>query len=297
MTSTHAPGKPEHHRITYKTSDGLKLIAHAYGDPNATPVLLAHGGGQTKHAWGTVAQIMARQGWYAVALDLRGHGESDWSEGGEYGQHRFAEDLRHIAAGFKQRPAIIGASLGGVSAMVAEGLAEHRPVFSAIVLVDITPRVNHDGTDRVRGFMRAKMHEGFATVEEAADAISEYLPHRKRPKDLSGLQRNLRLGPDGRYRWHWDPKFIENVDIRQHDRDNTLEKAALNIKIPTLLVRGKLSELVDEEHVQHYKQVIPHGEFQDVSGAGHMVAGDQNDIFADRAIEFLNRVVKDAPKG
>jgi len=153
------------------------------------------------------------------------------------------------------------------------------------VMVDIAPTVNTAGTDRILAFMHSAPG-GFANVEEAADAVATYLPHRPRPKDTSGLMRNLRLR-EGRYYWHWDPRmFREGRGPRDSDG---LREAARNLKVPTLLVRGRLSDVLSQEGVDDFLQLVPHAEFADIVGADHMVAGDRNDAFNEAVFAFLER--------
>lgn len=273
--------------LTFRTEDGLQLVADAYGDASAPPVLLQHGGGQTRHAWGGTARALAEAGFHAVALDLRGHGESDWAENADYGFERFAQDAVHVAAALGRPPALVGASLGGISGLVATALAD-GPVFSHLVLVDVTPSMNREGAEAIVSFMGRNLEEGFASLDEAADAIAQYLPHRPRPKDSSGLRKNLRLGDDGRYRWHWDPKFVTGERPPSSALEGIdLEAAARALELPTLLVRGRASELVDEEHAREFLAMVPHAAYVDVSGAGHMVAGDRNDAFTEAVVGFL----------
>lgn len=272
-------------RISYQV-DGVRLTGDAWGDSNAAPVLLLHGGGQTRHAWGGTAQALAERGWYAVALDLRGHGESDWAPDGDYMIDSFVTDMRGVLAHFEQPPVLVGASLGGVTSLLLEGESP-QPISAALVLVDITPRVEQQGVDRIRAFMTGKP-EGFANLEEAADAVAAYIPHRPRPKDFSGLEKNLRKGADGRYRWHWDPQLMDPARMRRDPE--RLFAAARALRVPTLLVRGKLSDIVSEETAAEFMAAVPHARYADVSEAGHMVAGDRNDIFSQAVIDFLSAI-------
>jgi pimeloyl-ACP methyl ester carboxylesterase len=133
--------------------------------------------------------------------------------------------------------------------------------------------------------------KGFSNLNEASDAVSAYLPHRKRPRDNRGLEKNLRLKEDGRYYWHWDPRFLDERD--DDSRENQKEKnirLAKNISIPTLLIRGALSNVVTQKEVDDFLTIIPHSEFQEIEKAAHMVAGDRNDIFANSAIKFLKKI-------
>ncbi len=270
---------------------GLELAADVFGDQSDQPVLLLHGGGQTRHAWGSAAAALAAAGRCAYSIDLRGHGHSDWSPDGVYGMTRFAADIRAVAASLGRKPALVGASLGGLSAMAAVGESDDE-IASALVLVDVAPRIESEGRDKISGFMRAGMR-GFDTLEDAADSIAAYIPHRPRPKDLSGLRKNLRQRGDDRWYWHWDPRFITNREgldgqagLVHHER---LCAAARKVTIPTLLVRGRMSDIVSDESVRELCELVPHAEVVNVAGAGHMVAGDKNDAFNQAVIEFVQR--------
>ncbi|MGI8754622.1 MAG: alpha/beta fold hydrolase [Acidimicrobiales bacterium] len=268
---------------------GLTLAGSAYGDPTGPPILLSHGGGQTRHAWRQAGQRLADSGRYALSIDLRGHGDSDWAADAAYDLDDFAADVHTVAVALG-RPALVGASLGGLASLTAIGESE-EPIASALVLVDVTPRLHWEGAMRIRDFMTSGLG-GFERLEDAADAIAEFNPHRPRSTDLSGLSKNLRLR-DGRWHWHWDPAFMtarSGVDgqsgLVRHDR---LAAAARRVEVPTLLVRGQMSDIVSEEGVAELRQLIPHAEVADVAGAGHMVAGDKNDAFNEAVIEFLGR--------
>jgi pimeloyl-ACP methyl ester carboxylesterase len=286
-----APSHPETVRLA---GAGVGLAADVYGEPGAPPVLLLHGGGQTRHAWGSAAMALAAAGRRAYSIDLRGHGNSDWSPDGAYGLGRFAADVETVASGLYARPALVGASLGGLAALIAVGESEH-PVATALVLVDVAPKVETEGREKIGAFMRSGMR-GFESLEDAADTIAAYLPHRPRPKDLTGLRKNLRLRGDGRWYWHWDPRFIANmegVDGQEGEvRHERLCEAARRVDIPTLLVKGGISDIVSDEGSRELHGLIPQLEVADVAGAGHMVAGDKNDAFNHAVIEFINRAVR-----
>jgi pimeloyl-ACP methyl ester carboxylesterase len=273
-------------RLEYEGEEGITLVADAWGDPADPPVILAHGGGQTRHSWGGTAQALADRGWYAVAYDHRGHGESDWSEQGLYEMGHFALDMACLARTFATPPAVVGASLGGMSAMWGAGELEVG-MFSAIVLVDVTPRLNHVGVQKIFDFMHEHIESGFGSLEEAADAVAKYTG-RPRRADLSGLRKNLRER-DGRYYWHWDPNFFAPREGGPTAPEPLLD-AARNIKVPVMLIRGRASDVVTEHEVREFLELIPHAEYVDVDKARHMVAGDRNDIFSAAVIEFLERL-------
>lgn len=266
---------------------GLKIAADIAGNPADPAVIFMHGGGQTRSSWGKAVLEVSRAGFYAVSLDLRGHGDSGWSEKLDYSIDFMVADLRAVIDKIGKPVFLVGASLGGVTSLVHAG--EGGKDLMGLVLVDVAPRIEFKGASKIGAFMRAKP-EGFESIDEAADAVAAYLPHRPRPKDTSGLMKNLRLR-EGRYHWHWDPNYVSrnftSGDLAiQSDR---LEAAARNLTIPALLVRGGLSEVVSPESVEEFRALAPHAEVVSVEGADHMVAGDRNDKFNDAVIDFLNR--------
>ncbi len=270
---------------TFLGHDNIKLVGDAYGDSSDDPVLFLHGGGQTRHAWSGAAKVLAAKGWYVVVLDQRGHGESDWAQEKDYSINSFTADVCNVAKTFNKPPALVGASMGGGTALVAQGESDTQ-ICSALVLVDVTPRIEMEGTKKIMDFMTAKP-EGFETLSEAADAIAAYTPHRKRSKNIEGVEKNLRQLPNGRYRWHWDPDMLGVRYTERMKSPDRMLRAAENIKVPTLLVRGQLSDVVSMEGVNEFMEAVPHAKFVDVKGASHMVVGDQNDMFTDAVLEFL----------
>lgn len=278
----------------FRGAEGNRLAATERG-AGGQPVLLLHGGGQTRHAFSNAGRRLADHGFRAITLDQRGHGDSDRSEAGAYAFEDFASDLIAVAETLRDEagraPVVVGASLGGISALMA--LRRRPDLFAGLVLVDVTPRLEREGVAKVRGFMLTHAQDGFATVEEAADAIAAYLPQRPRPKSLEGLSKNLRTGPDGRLRWHWDPRFLDGPrSAESAGRDaieRELEAAARGLAVPALLIRGGASELVSDECVREFLAMAPHAETVDVRGAHHMVAGDRNDAFNDAVVDFLDR--------
>lgn len=271
---------------------GVRLAADVAGDPADPAVLLFHGGGQTRHSWRFTLETLAADGWYAMSVDLRGHGDSEWPEDADYTLDAFAGDVLAVAERF-DRPALVGASLGGTAALAALGRRDAEPVGRALVLVDVAPRIESSGSNRIREFMRAHAESGFGSLEEVAAAIQAYNPHRPPPDDLSGLQKNVRRREDGRYYWHWDPRFLSDRSPGEPStliRVDRLEDAARALTVPTLLVRGRQSDLLSEAGAAAFLELVPHAQYADVGGAGHMVAGDRNDAFNEAVTSFLRTV-------
>jgi non-heme chloroperoxidase len=289
---TRLPGTPEpmHH---WDGSAGVVLAGDSWGPADGPLVLLQHGGGQTRHAWKGTGETLGAAGYHAIAFDARGHGDSTWAPDGVYGQDAMVDDLVALIGQLDdQRPVLVGASMGGGVSLVAAG--EDRVDATALVLVDIAPRIDPGGVAKIGAFMEQRP-EGFESLDQVADAIASYQPHRSRPKNLDGLAKNVRLGEDGRYHWHWDPRFRTGARNLEQ-RTARLEDCARSLHLPTLLVRGGLSDILTEEGAQSFLALCPASEYVNVTGAGHMVAGDRNDIFAGAVIEFLARTVPvDAP--
>ena len=267
----------------------------AWGDPAHAPVLMTHGGGQSRQAWRKSAGALAQAGHYVVTVDARGHGESDWAGNGNYGMEIMSRDVLTLLRRFDRPPVVVGASMGGMSALLAQHARDHQ-LFSGLVLVDVTPRMDPGGVRRIVEFMTAYPN-GFASLDEAAEKIAAYNPHRERSTNTDGLRRIMRE-KDGRWHWQWDPAFISrggegmklDHDARDAHMEDMAEKmlaAAARLTVPVLLVRGAQSDVVSEENVAEFRAAVPHADYVDVSGTGHMVAGDDNDAFTSAVLAFL----------
>ncbi|WP_430336097.1 alpha/beta fold hydrolase [Rhodococcus sp. ACT016] len=265
---------------------GLQVVGDvvtAAGEAGVAVML--HGAGQTRHSWSRTAPWLGDQGWTTVALDARGHGESDWAPDGDYAIDALVYDLAAVVDDLNSSPVLVGASMGGATALLAVG--ESRVRAKGLVLVDVVPRVEQAGVSRVRNFMTA-CPDGFESLEAVADAVAAYNPHRTRPRRLDGLRKNLRIGDDGRWRWHWDPSFLRHggEPARTHLAERLLA-ASRRIEVPTLIIRGAQSDVVTPEGVAELLEAIPHAREIVVPGAGHMIAGDDNSIFGASLLDFL----------
>jgi pimeloyl-ACP methyl ester carboxylesterase len=267
--------------------DGVRLQYELHGRPGCRPVLFAHGFGQTRQAWGGSAQALAAAGYACWAVDGRGHGGSDWNRPQQpYSMEQFVDDIGRLAEATGARPVLVGASMGGLLGLLAQA---ERALFDAMVLVDITPRWEAEGVERILIFMGAHP-DGFADFEQAASEIAAYLPHRRRRKSQAQLEALLVRGGDGRLRWHWDPRMLDEVARDGHRYQDHLVEAARTIEVPTLLISGGRSDLVSDRTVDEFLGLVPHARHVRIADATHMVAGDRNDIFTDAILAFLTDV-------
>lgn len=283
------PGTPQPgHR--WRTPEGHIIAGDSVGDPANRAVVLLHGGGQTRHAWKGACEALAAAGYYAIALDSRGHGDSSWIMDGEYHLTHLSEDLAFVVDTLGLvKPVLVGASLGGMVALYALGNA--KVDAEGLILVDIAPKLNHVGTTRVMEFME-QGQRGFDSLEEISAAIADYQPQREASPSLDGLAKNVRVGEDGRYYWHWDPALFRERRDELDDFIVELRRHATTLDLPVLLVRGALSDVLTEEGVEDFKMLCPQTEYINVAGAGHMVAGDRNDVFVDAILDFIGRKIE-----
>ncbi|PBC51949.1 alpha/beta hydrolase [Rhodococcus sp. ACS1] len=278
--------------VTRLRGDGVSLVADVWepASERKGTVLLLHGGGQTRHSWQRTGIRLGEQGWRAYTIDARGHGDSDWADDGDYSHDAHARDLRAVVDELGEPPVLVGASMGGMASLVAQG--DNPGLARALVLVDITPKAEPEGLDKITGFMRAGL-SGFDSLHDALAAVIAYNPNRRRPPRVEGLRKNLRER-DGRWYWHWDPRLLSartNLPDAAAEREARARAAARAVTVPTLLIRGAQSDVVSAEGARELLDLIPGARHIDVGGAGHMVGGDDNDVLSRGLVEFLDEAV------
>jgi pimeloyl-ACP methyl ester carboxylesterase len=277
--------------VEYSGVNGLTLVADEWNRgadaaADRPTILMLHGGGQNRFSWKNTGQVLADEGFHVIALDSRGHGDSDRAPDADYDIETLTADVMHVLDAIGRPVNLIGASMGGLTGiLVADEAGPDR--VTGLVLVDVVPRFEKGGSARIREFMFSGLH-GFGSLEEAADAVAAYLPHRTKPRSPEGLKKNLRLR-DGRWYWHWDPAFMTKPGDDPQLRTEKFEQAAADLTIPVLLIRGKLSDVVSPEGVRHFLDTVPNAEFVELSEAGHTAAGDDNDAFSNVVVTFVTR--------
>jgi pimeloyl-ACP methyl ester carboxylesterase len=282
--------------VEFSGIQGLTLVADEWDRSSSSggaevaagrpTILMLHGGGQNRFSWKNTGQVLADEGFHVVALDSRGHGDSDRAPDADYDIETLTADVMLVLDAIGRPVLLIGASMGGLTGILVADRAGPKRV-TGLVLVDVVPRFEKNGSARIRDFMFSGLH-GFASLDEAADAVAAYLPHRTKPRSPEGLKKNLRLR-DGRWYWHWDPAFMTKPGDDPELRTENFEQAAANLTIPVLLIRGKLSDVVSPEGVRHFLETVPNAEFVELSDAGHTAAGDDNDAFSDVVVKFATR--------
>jgi pimeloyl-ACP methyl ester carboxylesterase len=287
--ATRDPRLPAPVTARVRAADGVELAVERWSADGDIELIFLHGFGQNRQAWRSTSAQLQSAGFSGTAVDGRGHGESAWNAPSKrYSMQQFVDDTVHLATS-RQRvgaplPILVGASMGGLLGLLTAGEAQ-TPIYSALVMVDVTPRWETQGVERILAFMGAHP-EGFANLQAAGDAIAAYLPHRRRKTDdeLSSL---LVQRDDGRWRWHWDPRLLDEVarDVDQYQ--SRLIAAARNVRIPTLLVSGARSDVVSDATVDEFLALVPHAQHARIADATHMVAGDRNDVFTGAILDFL----------
>jgi pimeloyl-ACP methyl ester carboxylesterase len=266
-----------------RTEDGLHLAAERVAAGDRVPVLLAHGFGQTRQSWAGTQKRLAAAGHPSLSFDMRGHGESGRNPAGcAYSVTQFVADLHAAADTLPDGAVLVGASMGGLAGVLAQAT---RPRFAALVLVDVTPRWEAEGAERIRNFMGAHP-DGFADFDHAAEAIGAYLPHRRTRKTPDQLRPLLRAR-DGRLHWHWDPRLLAEFALNGEALQAQIAAAARTLRLPVLLISGGRSDLVSERTVDDFLALVPHARHERLPEATHMVAGDDNDAFSGVLLRHL----------
>ncbi|WP_184407109.1 alpha/beta hydrolase [Xanthomonas sp. 3075] len=272
--------------VTSVRAGDAVLAVSVRGEDNAPTVVFAHGLGQTHLAWEASAAMLAEAGYRALSYDARGHGDSSVNAMDlPYSPMQFTDDLIVLAGEQAEPPVLVAASMGGLFGLLAE--ARWPGLFRAIVLVDITPRWDTAGVERILRFMTAHP-DGFASLDVAADAIAAYLPHRPRktPSQLQGL---LRQRTDGRWLWHWDPRLVDELAGQDpHTQQQALLDAAAQVRCPMLLISGGRSDLVTPANITEFLSIAPHAQHVHLPEATHMLAGDDNTTFTATVLHYLD---------
>ena len=244
-------------------------------------VLFLHGGALQARTWDAVCMFL-RDGFRCTALDLRGHGESDWSPGRDYSLAHHAGDIAGFIAARRLGPVVlVGHSLGGLAALLVA--SAHPAAIAGLVLVDIAPTTNKQATGRVRDFIRSR--QGFNSADELLEHVLRFAPRRRTDLLAGSLVHNIHELPDGTLAWKYDPSHFAAEGVRPADEE--LWACVAAISCPILLVRGERSRVVAAETAERLVAQARDARVCTVARAGHTVQGDAPRELADLIRDFV----------
>ena len=268
------------------TVGDLKLSYQEWGNPNAEPILMLHGFGVSGHMFDEFADRMQDR-YRLIALDQRGHGDSDWSEEGDYTRNSFVEDVE----GFRKalglgRFILVGHSMGGLNAVTY--VNRYPQHVRALVLVDVGPESAKEGVDNIVRFTRGPDELEFEEFVELAhrfnqrrtlENIRERMRHRLKPTD------------NGKYTWKFDKRFRQpesGLRIGSEAGNDDSWSLFRNVRVPTLLIRGAESDVLSQPIAERAAAEMQRTRLVVVPGAGHSVPGDNPDAFTEAVQDFLS---------
>ena len=263
--------------------DQLRFRYLDWGNEGLRPMLFLHGGALTAHTW-DLCCLALRDEFHCIALDQRGHGDSDWAPDADYSIAAQREDVRGFVEQLGlDRCVLVGMSMGAINALAfAIHYAER---LSHLVLIDAGPEVRRPGSRRIRDFVNG------GAKPESLDAIIEralaFNPRRD-PKILRrSLMHNLRQQTDGTWVWKYDRRRFQQMGETHSAERRKLADSLVNVTCPTLVVRGAESDVFQEEDAERLAKNLPDGRYVSIPRAGHTVQGDNPKDLAAALREFL----------
>jgi esterase len=264
---------------------GLRFRYLDWGNEGLQPILFLHGGALTAHTW-DLCCLALREEFHCLALDQRGHGDTDWAPDADYSITAQREDVRGFVDKLGlHRFVLAGMSMGAINALA---FAIHYPEkLSHLVIIDAGPEIRRPGSSRIRDFVNGGANP------ETLDAIIEralaFNPRRD-PKILRrSLMHNLRQQADGNWVWKYDRKRFQQMDRDVHTAERrALAEGLTKVTVPTLVVRGAESDVFHEEDAERLVQRLPDGRYVTIPRAGHTVQGDNPKDLAEALREFLS---------
>ena len=270
---------PPVERVSVEVGPGQRLSGLRWGD-GAPELVLLHGGAQNAHTWDTVALALDRP---LLALDLPGHGRSDWRPDRAYWPQENATAVAHaVRALAPEAAAVVGMSLGGLTALA---LSHQAPeLVRRLVLVDVTPGVNREKASAITAFISGP--ETFASFEEILERTVAFNPTRSESSLRRGILHNATERDDGTWSWRYD-RFVPDAEMEVPDFGG-LWDAVEAVAVPLLLVRGADSPVVDDADVAELARLAPHCRVEVVAGAGHSVQGDEPVVLSRLLADFAS---------
>ena len=264
---------------------GLRFRYLDWGNNGRHPILFLHGGALTAHTW-DLCCLALRDEFHCLALDQRGHGDTDWAPDADYSIAAQREDVRGFVDKLGlDRFILAGMSMGAINALA---FAIHHPEkLSHLVIIDAGPEIRRPGSRRIRDFVNGGANpESLDAIIERALAFNP----RRDPKILRrSLMHNLRQQTDGNWVWKYDRKRFQQMDRDAHTAERrALADGLAKITVPTLVVRGAESDVFHKEDAERLAQRLPDGRYVTIPRAGHTVQGDNPKELAEALREFLS---------
>jgi pimeloyl-ACP methyl ester carboxylesterase len=275
----------EHHLLLRR----MRFHYLDWGTPGLPPVVFLHGGGLNAHTWDLVCASL-RPERHCLALDQRGHGESEWSPEMDYSTDSHVGDLgAFVDALGLRRFVLVGMSLGGVNALAWAG--RHSERLAGLVIVDVGPEIRSDGVRKIAAFTSEATP--LDSVEHFVERALAFNPRRNRELLRRSLLHNLRRMPDGRFMWKYDQRHRGKVDPAAYARRREVLWSAVDaVQCPALVVRGAQSDVFHDEDAERLAGRFQRGRWVRIDGAGHTVQGDNPAGLLVSLREFLDDVAR-----
>lgn len=273
---------PEEHHVLLRR---MRFHYLDWGTAGLPPIVFLHGGGLNAHTWDLVCASLRRE-YHCLALDQRGHGESEWSPEMDYSTESSVGDLEAFVERLGlDRFLLVGMSLGGVNALAWAG--KHSRRLTGLVVVDVGPEIRTEGVKKIQAFTAES--QPLDSLDEFIDRALSFNPRRNRELLRRSLLHNLRRMPDGRFMWKYDQRHRGKVDPAAYERRRDLLWSAVDgVECPTLVVRGAQSDVFHDEDAERLAGRLKHGRWVRIEGAGHTVQGDNPRDLVTALREFMN---------
>jgi pimeloyl-ACP methyl ester carboxylesterase len=289
LTSASELGIPHDPAISYRSRNivlrRMRFHFLEWGNPSAPTIVLLHGGHQSAHSWDLVSLHLAKDH-HVLALDQRGHGDSEWSRDVDYSNHTMALDaLAFMDALGLEKPILMGHSMGGRNSLLLTKQAPGRT--KALVIVDVGPEVSDRGRAAIAGFVQE--NQEFENLEHFVENVRKYDPYRP----LEHIERTVKYNMFKRA----DGKFISKCDSNPRrlgivrgggPLDNITLDDARAFHQPVLVIRGERSNILAEDAAERFRDALPQGKLVTVPNCGHNVHGHNTLGFIDALRPFLS---------
>jgi len=260
-----------------------------WGTAGRPPILFLHGGGLNARTWDVIC-LMMRPDYHCLALDQRGHGDSEWEPTSNYSHESQIGDIEGFVSKLElQKPLVVAHSMGGFAAL---GYAlRHASTLSGLALVDVGPELNLSGSKRIRDFIT--QDRVLDSVEAFVERAMAFNPRRNPTLLRRSLLHNLRQLPNGKWTWKHDPNRMSMEGDFAQERFARGQQILDNIRkitCPTLVLRGDRSDVFSDEQASRFAAALPHGRWVKVPNAGHTIQGDNPAALLDALMPFIGEI-------